>query len=421
MDYSIKAFGAVGDGRSLCTEAIQNAIDECHKNGGGRVIAEDGVFMFGRIALKSNVELHISANATLLGSPDICDYPEADGIRHVISENLPRWKNACYIFADEAENVSVTGMGKIDCNGTEFVTLPEDGKNYGGWKYIRKSTDTPPRVFFFTGCRNVKFTDFTVINQPAGWCFWIHDCDYVTCNGLKIASETEYPNNDGIHINCSRNVTVSNCNISCGDDCIIVRANSLSLHENRICEKVCVTNCNLTSYSAGIRIGWVNDGTIRNCSFSNLVMTDTSVGISVFIPSCCPRDKAYFHSADQGREETLVENLTFNNIVMDKVYAEPVKIFITDDKYPKIKAIRRLYFSNIHATGPRGIRLKGRAENHIDEIYFSDCTFEKNTASSFENVEHHGAESKSDDFGHFPFISFCDRVTFNNVSFSDKG
>ena len=64
---------------------------------------------------------------------------------------------------------------------------------------------------------------------------------------LDIIADVQYPNNDGIHINCSRHVTVSDCNITCGDDCIILRANSVSLKENKVCEFVTVTNCNLTS------------------------------------------------------------------------------------------------------------------------------------------------------------------------------
>ena len=75
--------------------------------------------------------------------------------------------------------------------------------------YERICDDTPSRVVFFTGCKNVKIVDVTMINQPAGWSYWIHDCDYVTINGIKIDAKLDYPNNDGIHINSSRNVTVS--------------------------------------------------------------------------------------------------------------------------------------------------------------------------------------------------------------------
>lgn len=134
MIYNIKDYGAISDGKTICTKAIQAAIDDCHKNGGGTVLCENGVFLFGTVILRSNVELHLSANATLLGSPRWEDYPERSDLKHVISDNLPRWKNACYLFAEQAENIAVTGMGKIDCNGHNFVTLPQDGKQ-SGWKY----------------------------------------------------------------------------------------------------------------------------------------------------------------------------------------------------------------------------------------------------------------------------------------------
>ena len=86
-----------------------------------------------------------------------------------------------------------------------------------------------------------------MINQPAGWSYWVHDCDYVNFDKVKILADAEFPNNDGIHINCCCGVTISDCNISCGDDCVVVRAYSSPHHENIVCEKVCVTN---TSNSA---------------------------------------------------------------------------------------------------------------------------------------------------------------------------
>lgn len=84
MIYNIKDYGAVGDGRTLNTQVIQNTIDESAKNGGGTVYVSDGVYMTGSITLKSNICLHIQANATLLGSPDCRDYPEKTGLKHVL-------------------------------------------------------------------------------------------------------------------------------------------------------------------------------------------------------------------------------------------------------------------------------------------------------------------------------------------------
>lgn len=416
MIFNIKDFGAVADGKTLNTAAIQKAIDACFEAGGGQVLVEGGVYMFGTIVLRSNVELHIASNATLLGSPRCEDYPERTDVKHVNSEKLPRWRNACYIYCEESENVSVTGMGKIDCNGKFFVREVE---NPTYWFYHRIKAPTPPRVVFFAGCKNVKITDITMINQPAGWSYWIHDCDYVSFDRVKIFAEVEYPNNDGIHINSSRNVTISNCDITCGDDSIVVRANNASLAENKVCEKVCVTNCNLTSYSGGIRIGWKNDGVIRNCIFSNLVMTDTSIGVDITLPHFL-FDPEKLWTADMGREATLIENMTFSNIIMDNVYGEPIKIQIAKNPETRIDAIRNLYFSGIRARGPRGIRLEGRDENHLDNIRFSDCNFEVTDYSAFNNREYHGAQGVEQSHGGYPYISCCDRAIFDNVEFQVK-
>ena len=304
-------------------------------------------------------------------------------------------------------------MGKIDCNGSAFIVPVE---NPTLWRYKRIDAPTPPRVVFFTGCRNVRVEDVTMVDQPAGWSYWIHDCDCVSFDKVKIFAEVEYPNNDGIHINSSRNVTVSNCNIICGDDCIIVRANNGSLAENKVCERVTVTNCNLTSYSCGIRIGYKNDGVIRNCTFSNIVMTDTSTGIGIHLPHYAP-DPERLWTADMGREATLVENLSFNNIVMDNVFGEPVKIRIAPEPQTTVEAVRNIYFSGIRARGPRGILLQGRAENHLDNICFSDCSFEITDYSFFGDRASHGAQTKAQSHGGYPKMVYCDRVIFNNVEF----
>lgn len=416
MFFDIRDYGAIPDGKTLNTQAIQQAIDACFAHGGGQVLVEGGTYLFGTVVLRSNVELHLAANATLLGSPRCEDYPERTDVKHVKSELLPRWRNACYIYCEESENVSITGMGKIDCNGTAFV---EKVENPTAWSYKRIQAPTPPRVIFFAGCKNVKFTDFTMTNQPAGWSYWIHDCDYVSVDRIKIFAEVEYPNNDGVHINSSRNVTVSNCDITCGDDCLVVRANNVSLAENKVCERVTVTNCNLTSYSGGVRIGWKNDGVIRNCTFSNLVMTDTSTGIDLLLPHMLlnPNNPS---TADMGREATLIENLSFNNIIMHNVYGEPVRIKVTDQSETQVAAIRNLYFSNIHASGPRGILLQGRPQTHLDNIRFSDCTFEVTDYAAFKNSAHHGAQNMSTSHGGYPKILYSDRVIFDNVEFRVK-
>lgn len=413
--YDIRDFGAVAGGEVKNTLAIQAAIDACHENGGGQVLISGGRYMSGTVILKSNVELHLATDGILYGSPDCADYPERPDVKHVDSKLLPRWRNGCFIFAEESENISITGLGTIDCHGEAFVT----DESFCGWKHKRIDAPTPPRVIFFTGCRNVHFEGFTMTNQPAGWSFWIHDCDYVALDKLKILADVEYPNNDGIHINCSRNVTVSNCDITCGDDCIVVRANSRSLKENKISEKVTVTNCNLTSYASGVRIGWMNCGTIRNCAFSNLVMTDCSVGINFMFPYI-PFDPAKTNTADTGRENSRVENISFSNIIMHQVYSNPVRLWIAPEADVKIDTVRNLYFSGIHASSPQHIHLEGRPENQPENIVFTDCDFEITDGSEFPDKEVHGSESNPGGETHMPTVKHVKGITFNQVRLTVK-
>ena len=408
MIYDVRNYGAVGDGKTLNTAAIQKAIDDCASKNGGTVLLEDGTYMTGSIVLRSNVNLHIEQNAVLLGSPNCGDYPEKQNLKHVISENLPRTRNASMIFAEECENISITGMGKIDCNGTRFVR--EKQGEWTGWQFERIDAPTPPRVVFFAGCRNIKIEDITMLNQPSGWSYWIHDCDYVVFDKCKILAEVRYPNNDGIHINSSRNVTVSNCDIVTGDDCIVVRANNRSLAENKVCEKVTVTNCNLTSYSGGIRIGWISDGVIKNCTFSNLVMTDTVIGISIVLPD-------FSKVPDRGREDTLIENLLFNNIVMDKIYGRPIKIYIGQTDGTRCEAIRNIYFSKVVASGLEFPYLCGRKDNKIRNIYFNDCRFECLSDEELPNFRQHGAADWDRSHG-VPIFDNIENIVFNNTNFS---
>ncbi len=381
MEIFIKDLGAVPDGKTKNTEIIQRAIDMCSVSG-GKVVISDGVYMTGKLIMKSNVELHIAAGATLLGSPDYSDYPETEGLTHVDSKMLPRERNACLIFAECCKNISITGMGKIDCNGTFFVEPLENVTGKHRVTFRRIETLTPPRVVFFTGCENVRIENVTMINQPAGWSYWIHDCAFVTFDKIKIRADLRYPNNDGIHINSSHDVTVSNCLIICSDDCIVVRANSISLKENKPCERVCVTNCALTSYACGVRIGWMNDGVIRRCVFSNLVITDSRFGIGIHLPYRIREsgnvrilDAKRPISTDVGREETLIENLLFNNIMMDGIYSRPIDIKIEDHESIGCRGIRNIRFSDIHATALAYPSFKGRERTPLGDIYLYNCSF----------------------------------------------
>lgn len=388
-DVDVKKAGAKADGKTNVTKKIQKAIDEVCEAGGGRVTLSGGTFLTGPIELKSGVELHIAADATLLGSPDWEDYPDREQTRHFETDSLPRWRNIALIYADEAENIAITGRGKIDCSGEVFVK-PKEQENWTWWQYERivPYEKSVPRAVFFAGCKDIKVKDITMVNQPAGWSYWIHDCDYVFFDGCKIKADVRYPNNDGIHINSSRDVVVSNCFIECGDDSIVIRANNRSLKENKICERVTVTNCVLRSWSSGVRIGWTNDGVIRNCTFSNLVIWDTSNAISCYLPN----KSIVENTNDFGREATLVENLRFSNIQMKEIYGSAIYVYVGKDSDTMFKGFRNVTFNDIHCTCLNLPYFCGREGGAIENVSFNDCVFEQFKDSDFPlNKKQHGA------------------------------
>ena len=188
-------------------------------------------------------------------------------------------RSACLVLADCVTNVAITGRGVIDANGKSFVR--EKTGDWTGWQFERivDPTKSMPRVCFFVGCRGVRVEDVTLVNGPAGWSYWVHDCDDVLFDRCRVKVDVRYPNNDGIHINSSRDVMIRNCDLETGDDSIIVRANNRSLAENKVCERVVVSNCTMRSWSAGIRIGWANDGVIRNCTFRKCGMNGSPANL----------------------------------------------------------------------------------------------------------------------------------------------
>ena len=128
-DFDVRTYGAKGDGKTDDTSAIQNAIDDCSADGGGRVVVEKGTFLIRPIFLKDGVDLHIERNAKLLASADVQDYKSRDNLKHVIGQNMCRGRDSALITADEAHGVSITGNGMIDGNADAFVRLLPEEKN----------------------------------------------------------------------------------------------------------------------------------------------------------------------------------------------------------------------------------------------------------------------------------------------------
>ena len=360
---SITAYGAVPG--TLCTASLQAAINACHAAGGGEVIIEDGTYIIGTVFMQSGVTLRLRATGTLKASGNGEDYPEFD--RDFDHDKAPRHTSRCLIYAGLCEDIGIVGEGKIDCSGAAFCEKVDDKARF----YKRNTDILPARMVFLYRCRRVKLLDVRMEEMAGGWAYWINGCDEVTVRGLHILCDQHYPNSDGIHINCSADVTVSDCVIRCGDDSIILRANSNTLPEPRPLERVTITNCTLSSWCCAIRVAWANDGIIRDSTLSNLVITDSNVGIAMVCPPY-PTTDIVRRTSDRGRDSTDIYHLHFDNIVMHGITNYPITFSLSKDDM--VTGIRDVRFRGITAVAKH---LPGFVAETgvVRDVHFTDCTF----------------------------------------------
>ena len=372
--YDIREFGAVGDGLTDCTVALQTAIDLCAESGGGTVLVAEGTYLFYPVRLRSHVRLEVAVNTVLIAGDNAEKYPE-------IAPN-PVWrveyalrKNRRYvIYAEGAEDVTICGEGTIDFNGAGFIKRDDSIPELGAAHWVRKDDQkVPGKCLWFAGCRNVRLENLTLLNAP-GWFTWFLRCENVKVRGVTIYCDLRMPNSDGIHIGSCHDVIVSDCNIHTGDDCIVVRSMQEQFERPIFCENITVTNCILQSSTMAIRIGWTRDYQVRNCVFSNLVVKKSRRGICLTCPAFRdirqydpPRypDTPKPYPDDQ---PYAIENLTFSNIEMETLY-ESLGIFLADSE--NVDYVRNISINNLRTHSGLFPAIVASDHHHVSNISFN--------------------------------------------------
>ena len=279
--FNIKSYGAVGDGESMNTEAIQKTIDACHAAGGGTVWVPAGDFVTGTIHLKSNLTLSLDYGASLLGSQNMKDYP-IEKLRPAREGN-----SECLLYAVDATHIRFEGLGVIDGRGSREA-FP---KNAGPGR-----KDNRPRLIRFENCENVTFSGLTYKN-PAFWGIHLVDCKDVHITGVTLQMRDNNSNNDGFDIDGCENVLLENSEIHSHDDAICLKS---SLNP---CRNIVVRNCNVSSVTAALKFGTSSSGGFIDVDVSNCHFFD------------CPMGGIKLQSVDGGR----MQNIKISRIVMDNV------------------------------------------------------------------------------------------------------
>jgi hypothetical protein len=356
--FDITKYGAKGDGKTVNTKAIQQAIDECSKAGGGTVLFPKGEFVTGTLIMKNDVNIYLSHNAILKGSGNLSDYPNIEiGIDSRI-ENIIGSTKKQLLFAENVSNIGITGEGTFNPNGEAF----RDG--------IDESPNRPYGLRFVK-CNNVTMSNIHMRNS-AYWMQRYMECDHLRLTGLKVWNHCNL-NNDGMDIDGCHDVIVSDCFVDSSDDGICLKAES-----NRSCEDVVVTNCVVSSFASGLKLGTGSLGGFRRVAFSNCVVRPTKA-------------KEMSHNTGSWGglagidilevDGAFTEYVNFNNIVID---SSDCAIFIkmgnrngivkNGDPRLKNSILKNISLSNIQAknSGPISCAITGFPGSYVENISLSN-------------------------------------------------
>jgi polygalacturonase len=308
--FDITRFGAVGDGKTLNTQAIQRAIDACGKAGGGLVLVPPGRFVSGALFLRSNLQLHLSAGAILQASDNFEHFPAIKGR----SEGIERDTYASLLTGQELENVAITGTGVLDGQGPSWWRAFGVTKDMRTERKLPREADNPPgsplkyprpRVVNLLRCQSVQLQGIHVRESPF-WSVHLVYCQDVLVDGLTVTG-LQAQHIDGIIIDSCKNVRISNCSVSAGSDPIALKS-GYNQDGRRVaipCEDIVITNCNLSfSVGAGISIGSETAGGVKNVIVSNCTISRSRYGIHIRAP--------------RGRGG-VVERIRMTNLVMDEI------------------------------------------------------------------------------------------------------
>jgi polygalacturonase len=340
---SILDFGAAPDGKTLCTQSIQRAIDAVFQAGGGLVYAPPGTFLIAGIELKSRVTLYLEAGCTLLGSTSIDDYQYHPGPPVQGDANGHH-----LVFAQNADDVALCGLGAIDGQGPAYWEnanrAPASPENE--WKdvatfvnRVKNHDRRPSPMVEFAQCRNVRISGITLKNS-AGWTLRPIACDSVVIDGIRVRNPPIGPNTDGMDITGCSNVFVSNCDIVTGDDAICIKSDN-PYGDLLPTRNITITNCTLTTSCNGFKIGTSTAGAFENIVFSNSVIYSNPQPVNARVIGGLS-----IETVDGGS----VDGVVVSNIRMQNVRA-PIFVRLGQRKIKPGSFLRNILIDGIDAEG----------------------------------------------------------------------
>lgn len=408
-DYDVRSFGAVGDGVTKDTAAVQRAIDSCTKTG-GRVVVPQGVFLIGSIWLKDNVELHLKEGATLLGSPDLGDYNAPDAYPQNYGSVREGWSAKHLILALEVRNVAITGKGVIDGNGRAFFS---DQKRPGGRVCWRQGTFNargkpseqrrPGQEIVFVESSGITVRDVTFKDMSCWSCFF-YGSENITVGGVTVRNGLCNLNTDGFDVDSCRNVTIGDCDIITGDDAIAIRGAPARLKDtSKVCENIRVSNIVCRVSADGMRVG-VGNGTIRNVYVSDMKILGAGRGLHL---QCC-----YGKPKKSAKAGVDISNVVFERISISDA---AVPVCVAAGNPVSTAHLKNIVFRDLTAESVSGTVVAGNGSTRPDNVSFENCAFRIAASKMAPLPDGEYGILNGDPNGAFR-IERADRVFFRNCS-----
>lgn len=363
MVVDIRDLGAVSDGKTLCTQSIQKAIDQCTATGGGTVYFPPGNWLSGTIYLKNHVTLYLESGSTLLGSLDPNDYPK--NVPHIESFSN-NYVCQSLIAGEDLEDVAIRGRGTINGQGTKYPPYPPSVK----WPGFL----TRPYVIRLVQCRGVLVEGITMRDSV----MWMQH--YLTCEQVRIHGVTVHNFgclcNDGLDIDACRDVVVSDCKIDSSDDALCLKSTC-----SRLCENVTITNCLLSSHCMALKMGTESSGGFKNITITNCAISPPPRTTPDIYKDAGAGAGIALDLVDGGQ----LDRVTISNITMDKVnypihlrLGNRARPYSKDAPKPGIGSFRNVVLSNIIATNASkgGCMISGIPNGHIENVTLSNVRME---------------------------------------------
>lgn len=430
--FNIISFGATGDGSTMNTAAINNAINTCSSQGGGIVLIPAGLWLTGPVVLKSNVNLYLKSQSTLLFTKDHRQYPLVRGNW----EGLPQMRMQSPISATGQNNIAITGNGVIDGDGdgwrsvkryqlpgNEWNKLVESGGTLSGDKetwypseqfkkaaamknpgLISNEKDSAfyesvhdflrPNLVVLTGCKKILIDGVTFQNSAA-WCLHPLMCEDISIKNIVIKNPSYAHNGDAIDVESCKNVTIENGVFDVGDDALCMKSGRDEEGRKRgiATENITIKNCRVYAAHGGFVIGSEMSGGVKNINVTNCTFIGTDIGLRF--------------KSTRGRGG-VVENIFIDSIFMKNIKSEAVLLDLfytatdqvaqTGDKLisqeKEMKTVdettpvfKDIHISNVFCFGAeKALFIRGLPEMHASHISINNFVIQSNKGIQIQDA-----------------------------------